>query len=194
MNSSLEKASGLASRVEARRLAFAIVFALLTSVVYVNEINGAMASPQAQDDTVDWSVFLPEGEGKSAVMVSCSSCHDLRQVITQKKTKTGWRTSVQKMVAEYKAPVDKEDFQAIVGYLAEHFGEENPVEQLPMNVNTGSAAALARLPGISPQVADAIIESRKSGGPFASVEDLLRVKGVDADTLKKIRGYVTTKN
>jgi competence ComEA-like helix-hairpin-helix protein len=146
------------------------------------------------DEMVDWSVFLPEGEGRTEVVVSCVGCHDLRQVITQKKSKIGWRTSVQKMVSEYKAPVDREDFQILVAYLSANFGDENPIERLPININSSPEQSLARLPGISADIAAAIVESRKSEGVFVSVDDLLRVKGISPTTFERIKRYVTTKD
>ncbi|MBI3949896.1 MAG: helix-hairpin-helix domain-containing protein [Acidobacteria bacterium] len=141
---------------------------------------------------VDWSVFLPEGEGKGEVVLSCSSCHDLREIITLKKTKAGWNRSMQAMISTYSAPVDEADLPIIVSYLSKHFGDNNPLEQLPMNVNSASAEALERLPRISTEAANAIVESRNISGPFASVEDLLRIKGLDVATLEKIRHYIKT--
>ncbi|HSE97322.1 MAG TPA: helix-hairpin-helix domain-containing protein [Blastocatellia bacterium] len=149
---------------------------------------------EAVEETVDWSVFLPEGEGRTEVALSCAGCHDLRIVLTQKKSKVGWRTSVQKMVSEYKAPLDREDFQTLVAYLSSNFGDENPIERLPMNINSSPARALARLPGISTDIATAIVVSRKSEGVFAAVDDLLRVKGIDPATFERIKRYVTTKD
>jgi competence ComEA-like helix-hairpin-helix protein len=139
---------------------------------------------------VDWSALLPDGEGKSDVAVSCSSCHDLKQVIIQKKSRSNWAATVQKMVSAYQAPLDKEDFPALIAYLAKNFGEDNPIDQLPLDLNTCSAAALARLPGLDSELAKAIVECRKAKGGFGSVDDLLQVKGMDAGRLEKIRMYI----
>ena len=143
---------------------------------------------------IDWGVFLPEGEGKAEVALACSSCHDLRQVVTQKKSSANWSDTVRKMVSAYQAPVDKDDFQVVVTYLSKNFGDQNPIEHLPMNINTSSIEALARLPGINTEAAKAIVESRKTGGSFVAVEDLLRVGRIDAALLKKIAPYIGTKD
>jgi competence ComEA-like helix-hairpin-helix protein len=156
--------------------------------------DGAQEKKHVAEGEIDWTVFLPEGEGRAEVMLSCAGCHDLRQVIVQKKSRVAWRTSVQKMVSEYKAPVDKQDLPVLVAYLSANFGEKNPIDQLPMNINTSSAAALARLPGVSAAAAGAIVESRAREGAFASVEDLLRVKDVDTATFDKIKRYLKTKD
>jgi hypothetical protein len=142
---------------------------------------------------VDWGVFLPEGEGKAEVALACSSCHDLRQVITQKKSGPNWSDTVRKMISAYQAPVDKDDFQVVVAYLSKNFGDQNPIEHLPMNINTDPIEALARLPGINLEAAKAIVESRKTDS-FASVQDLLRVKCIDAAILKRIEAYISTKD
>jgi competence protein ComEA len=145
---------------------------------------------ERKPEPIDWSVFLPDGEGKSVVMLSCTSCHDLRQVITQKKSESGWKTSVQKMIAMYKAPIDKDDLPTLTEYLSRHFGKTNPIEQLPMDINSASAESLARLPAISADLAKVIVETREKKGPFDSVEDLSRVHGVEGSVVKRIRSYV----
>ncbi len=98
------------------------------------------------------------------------------------------------MISAYQAPVDKDDFEIIVVYLSKNFGDQNPIEHLPMNINTSPIEALARLPGISVEAAKAIVESRKTGGSFVSVKDLLRVKCIDAAILKGIEAYISTKD
>lgn len=112
----------------------------------------------------------------------------------QKKTRSNWNQTVQKMIHSYQAPVDDQDFQMIVSYLSKNFGETNPIEQLPMNINTASPEALARLPGISSEMALAIVECRQTKGPFASVDDLSRIQGIEKTTLDRIKPYITIKN
>jgi competence ComEA-like helix-hairpin-helix protein len=158
------------------------------------------ASPLLQKESagaspakVDWSMLLPQGEGRSDVAISCSSCHDLKQVIIQKKSRANWATTVQKMVSAYQAPLDKDDSPGLIAYLAKNFGEDNPLDQLPVNVNECSAEALARLPGIDGEQAKTIVEDRQARGEFASADSLLRVKGMDASKLEKIKLYVTAR-
>jgi competence protein ComEA len=57
-----------------------------------------------------------------------------------------------------------------------------------VNLNTADAATLARdLLGIGQVKAQAIVEYRTANGAFASVDDLLEVKGIGAATLEKNR-------
>lgn len=175
-----------------------IAVGFMSLVMLVGLVPNTRSSPASQlegggkAEPIDWSVFLPDGEGKSIVMLSCSSCHDLRQVITQKKTESGWRTSVQKMVSMHKAPLDKEDMPALTEYLSRHFGKTNPIERLPMDINSSPVESLARLPGVSTDLARAIVDTRERTGPFESVEELSRVEGIEGPVLKKISVYVTT--
>ena len=167
-------------------------FALALLLVAPGPMSASQDDRRIATAKVDWSVFLPAGEGKAEVALACSSCHDLSQVITQKKSGANWSATVRKMISAYQAPVDKDDFEVIVAYLTKNFGEQNPIEHLPMNINTSPIEALARLPGINVEAAKAIVESRKTSGSFAAVEDLLRVKGIDAATLKGIKAYIRT--
>lgn len=57
----------------------------------------------------------------------------------------------------------------------------------PINLNTASARDLAELPGIGPKHAEAII----AGRPYAKVDDVVKVKGIGAKTLEKIRDKVS---
>ncbi|MCY1289943.1 hypothetical protein D9M68_321880 [compost metagenome] len=57
-----------------------------------------------------------------------------------------------------------------------------------VNLNTADADTLQReLNGIGAVKAKAIVEYREANGPFASVDELLEVKGIGAATLEKNR-------
>jgi competence protein ComEA len=61
-----------------------------------------------------------------------------------------------------------------------------------VNLNTADAAALETgLIGIGPAKAQAIIEHRTSNGPFASIDELLEVKGIGPATLEKNRSRLS---
>lgn len=150
----------------------------------------SLAGGVTEGPKINWGALLPEGDGRSEVEVSCSGCHDLRQVLTQKKTKANWDATVRKMVSAYQAPVDPADIPSVVEYLAKNFNDNNPIDQLPMNVNTCSEAALERLPGINKDLAEAIVASRKSDGAFPGTDALLRVKGLDGKEVEKIKDFI----
>jgi competence protein ComEA len=57
----------------------------------------------------------------------------------------------------------------------------------PVDVNLAGAAELERLPGVGPALAARIVEARTRDGPFGSVDDLRRVRGVRDATLERLR-------
>ena len=60
----------------------------------------------------------------------------------------------------------------------------------PININLASQAELMRLPRIGPKLSERIVEERAKG-PFKSVDDLRRVKGIGPKTLANLRPFIT---
>lgn len=61
-----------------------------------------------------------------------------------------------------------------------------------VNINTADAATLDRLlDGVGPSKAQAIIDYRKANGPFRSVADLAKVKGIGDATVKRNAGRIS---
>lgn len=59
-----------------------------------------------------------------------------------------------------------------------------------VNINLASQAELQRLPRIGPKMSERIIEERAKG-PFKSIDDLRRVKGIGPKTLANLKPYIT---
>jgi len=57
----------------------------------------------------------------------------------------------------------------------------------PLDVNAAGTADFERLPGVGPALAARIVELRTRDGPFSSVDDLRRVRGVGESTLARLR-------
>ena len=63
--------------------------------------------------------------------------------------------------------------------MAAFFTFAGLVHAAPVNVNTADAQALAEnIKGIGPKKAQAIVNYRNQYGPFKSIEDLMKVKGI----------------
>lgn len=67
---------------------------------------------------------LPDGAGKDVVVKVCTVCHELTRITSKKKTKEEWSDTVDKM-AMRGAKASDEEFEAIVNYLALHFGKDS---------------------------------------------------------------------
>ncbi len=64
----------------------------------------------------------------------------------------------------------------------------------PVNVNEADARTIAReLQGIGPAKARAIVEYRENNGPFETVEDLMKVKGIGRKVLEDNRKNILLK-
>ena len=59
-----------------------------------------------------------------------------------------------------------------------------------MNINTATLEELDTLPGVGESTAQAIIEEREAGGPFTSVEDIMRVSGIGEKKFERLQGLI----
>ena len=60
-----------------------------------------------------------------------------------------------------------------------------------IDINTADASALKKFNGVGPATAKKIVDYREANGPFASCDDLTKVKGIGAKTLEKIKPMCT---
>lgn len=67
---------------------------------------------------------------------------------------------------------------------------EEDADHVTTDVNTATRAELMRLPGIGAVLADRIIASRETDGPFASLIDFQRVQGIGPKTASALAGWV----
>lgn len=65
----------------------------------------------------------------------------------------------------------------------------------PVDINTANAVTLVKsMKGIGPAKAEAIVAYREANGPFRSVHDLTRVKGVGKKTVEDNIDLITVKS
>jgi competence protein ComEA len=66
-----------------------------------------------------------------------------------------------------------------------------PSPEGAVNLNTATPEELARVPGIGPARADAIVRLRERVRAFRHVDDILRVRGIGRVTIRAMRPYLT---
>ena len=64
---------------------------------------------------------MPEGEGKQLVANICAGCHSLETVLTQRRNREDWNSTVANMISRG-AQIFTDESATIVNYLAEHYG------------------------------------------------------------------------
>jgi competence protein ComEA len=69
--------------------------------------------------------------------------------------------------------------------------EDLLVVGLPIDLNRAPARALTAIPGLGERRASDIVADRRAHGPFASVDDLSRVRGVGPATVERVRPFVS---
>lgn len=60
-----------------------------------------------------------------------------------------------------------------------------------IDVNSATWVELIQLDGIGEKLAERIIEDRKANGPYESVDDLQRVRGIGPKTVAKLKKHLT---
>jgi DNA uptake protein ComE-like DNA-binding protein len=86
---------------------------------------------------------------------------------------------------------------ALAGWVTVGALREDPAEAsrdvLPVariDINVADAATLEVLPSIGPALSRRIVEDREANGLYRSARDLLRVKGINAEVLRRIEPFI----
>ena len=61
-----------------------------------------------------------------------------------------------------------------------------------VNINTGTEAQIALLPGIGPKLAKEVVNYRTTNGNFKAIEDVKKVSGVGDKKFEKIKDFIST--
>ncbi len=77
---------------------------------------------------------------------------------------------------------------AVVAISSPGYGYE---AKRQLDINTATAEELDEVPGIDIDSARNILAYRDVNGPFSTVDDLLKVEGMDEEKMKKARMYLT---
>lgn len=68
---------------------------------------------------------------------------------------------------------------------------EGKATVFPLDINEADIDELVLLPGIGKVKAKAIVRYREENGGFSRIEDLVKVPGIGAKTLEKLKPYIT---
>lgn len=74
---------------------------------------------------------------------------------------------------------------------AEEDADQIIAERKTVNINSSDIDELTRLSGIGQALAMRIIEYRRSHGPFADAQELMRVKGIGTKKYQQIKDLIT---
>ena len=82
-------------------------------------------------------------------------------------------------------PDDQDEFPVIAPSSVD-------TEPQVVNINTATVQDFESLPGIGPVMAQRIVDYRNEHGPFKSVEELTKVKGIGESKLEELLDLITT--
>ena len=69
-------------------------------------------------------------------------------------------------------------------------GQTLPWPDMRLDLNRAVAAEINTLPGVGPRLAERIVAERQTGGPFGSIDDVVRVSGIGPGIVERIRPFV----
>jgi alcohol dehydrogenase (cytochrome c) len=110
---------------------------------------------------------LPAGPGRDITASTCSKCHSLANVTSQRKDRDGWSATVTKM-AGYGATGSDEDFAQILDYLTKNFGKDSSPAALAGSTQ-GTTTAGKPAPTVPP-----------AGNPTADNSPVRRARGEES--------------
>ncbi len=149
----------------------------------------------------DWTPLLPPGPGKEYAVSLCNGCHTAGVLALQRRSRQGWRDALEGMnvarmtggelCACIGGPIEKDEIDILSSYLSEAFGPKNPIDQLPLNVNTASLGAMQRLPGIEPGDARKIEEFRKRAN-FKTKQEIEKLLG--REKFQRIEDFIDVRD
>jgi len=88
------------------------------------EKGAKLEMPEDKDILTEYLVQqhgpLPEGEGRTILLNTCTICHDLQRVRTRRATPEGWKELLEEMIFEG-APLSDENIPILLTYLARNF-------------------------------------------------------------------------
>ena len=69
---------------------------------------------------------LPPGEGRALMLAACVQCHDLKPIVTERRTAADWRHSIAQMI-RLGVRLTGDEVEVLTRYLTSSFGPDTPV-------------------------------------------------------------------
>jgi competence ComEA-like helix-hairpin-helix protein len=132
------------------------------------------------------SAELPSGPGREETVRACSRCHSPELVSSQRQTRDQWQATISKM-ANLGAEATDSEFEAILDYVAHHFG---PEAAQPVNVNKATAVEMECVLELTRAESKAIVQYRQQNGAFKTIDDLSHVPGLDFNKVSTKKSLV----
>ena len=82
----------------------------------------------AQEKPLATENYFPDGPGRDLIFQTCVQCHDLRNTVSQRKTATAWKRTVDEMIWRG-APLMADEAATVTKYLVESFGPDKPIPE-----------------------------------------------------------------
>ncbi len=145
-----------------------------TQYLIVNEAGASVysASPLARAELPDLDVTM-----RGAVSIARRVLDPLAELVKIEPRSIG--------VGLYQHDVDQKALEARLDEVI-----ETVVNTVGVNVNTASPALLRYVAGLGPKLAERIVETRDSAGPFRSRLDVRKVKGMGDKTFEQAAGFL----
>jgi|SRR5271169_2446210 len=86
---------------------------------------------------------LPAGPMQEKAVAACSTCHEARIIVQQRLSKPAWTKELDKMI-KWGAPVDPQDRDTLIDYLATNFGPDQPPYAAPRTATESKSQTKAQ--------------------------------------------------
>ena len=138
---------------------------------------------------VDWTAFLPAGEGRFQVAAYCPLCHSIQTIVSDRRDdESGWTSTVERMVEDNQAPIQDDDIPVIAKYLARYFSRSTPALELPIHINKAPKEILLMLGSLSEADVQKILDARAK----EKVKDFTALEAIVGNgKLPKYKSYIS---
>jgi competence protein ComEA len=134
-----------------------------------------VATPSQQTAPKE-SAKVAEDPDTGLFITLCNECHDMKQIVSRRRTRADWEEIINKMV-EKGLVGSPGDLDTVFAYLNRNYGK--------VFINRAPADELVAVLTLSPQEADAIVAYRKTTGLFADFDAIKKVPGIDLKKLEE---------